>query len=237
MYQYHHERPTTNFYFDVARGNIYDTRAQNLFGFNRLVGTAYETLWNYVAVYPLLSAATTLTAVSSASDTMPVLIVGLDADYNEIQEVVTLTGTTPVSTTASFFRVNSALILAGDNVGNITITSGAIVVGFIEAGIGITQACHFTVPAGHSLYLVRIDVNSATVNPNKYLTIRNVVCSSTGRKLRVAEATFATSQVSYDRQVPFKIEEKSDFSFQAKSSSGENEVAIFVEAILCRNDY
>jgi hypothetical protein len=127
--------------------------------------------------------------------------------------------------------------LAGDNVGNISITSGATVVGFIEAGIGITQACNFTVPAGHSLYLVRIDVNSATVNPNKYLFIRNVVCSSTGRKLRVAEATFATSQVSYDRQVPFKIDEKSDFSFQAKSSSGENEVAIFVEAILCRNDY
>lgn len=237
MYQYHHERPTTNFYFDVARGNIYDTRALNIFGFNRLVGTAYETLWNYGAVYPLLTSASTLTVVSSASDTMPVLIQGLDANYSEIQEVVTLTGTTPVTTTSSFFRVNSAVILGGDNAGNITVSAGATVIGFIEAGIGVTQACHFTVPAGHSLYLVRIDCNSATVNPNKYLTIRNVVCSDTGRKLRVAEATFSTSQVSYDRQVPFKIDEKSDFSFQAKSSSGENEVAIFVEAILCRNEY
>jgi hypothetical protein len=237
MYQYHHERPTTNLYFDIARGNMYDAEAVNLFGFNRVVGTTYETLWNYGGVYPLLGAATTLSVVSSSTDTMPVLIVGLNSDYEVISETVTLTGTTPVSTTASFLRVNSAFILAGDNAGNITISSGATVLGYIEAGIGTTQACNYTVPAGHSLFLVRIDVNSATVNPNKYLIIRNVVCSSTGRKLRVAEATFATSQVSYDRQVPFKIPEKSDFSFQAKSSSGENEVSIFVEAVLCRDNY
>jgi hypothetical protein len=237
MYQYHHERPTSNLYFDAARGNLYDTRALNLFGFNRLVGTAYETLWDYGGVLPLPASANTLTVVSSASDAMSLLINGLDSDYNEITEVVTLTGTTPVSTSSSFFRVNSAVILSGSNTGNISISSGASVVGYITAGLGATQSCAFTVPAGHSLYLLRIDCNSSTVNPNKYLYIRNSVRSSTGRTLKVAEATFATSQVSYDRQIPFKIDEKSDFSFESKSSSGENEVAIFVEALLCRDDY
>lgn len=237
MYQYNHQRPTPNFYFDAARGNLYDVRAVNIFGFNRVVGTAYETFWNYGGIYPLLGSATTLTAVSSASDTMSILISGLDSSYNEISEIVALNGVTPVATTKSFLRVNSAVILSGSNVGNITISSGATVIGYIEAGIGVTQSCVYSVPSGHSLYLVRIDVNSATVNPNKYLTIHNVVCSSTGRKLKVAEATFATSQVSYDRQVPFKIDEKTDFSFECKSSSGENEVAIFVEAVLCRNSY
>jgi mevalonate kinase len=53
--------------------------------------------------------------------------------------------------------------------------------------------------------------------------------------LHVAEATFSTSQVSYDRQVPFKIAEKTDFEFQAKSSSGDNEVAVFVECVLIKN--
>jgi hypothetical protein len=84
------------------------------------------------------------------------------------------------------------------------------------------------------MYIFRIDVNSATVNPNKFIVFRNVITAN-GRTLRVAEATFATSQVSYDRQVPFKIAEKTDFQFEAKSSSGTNEVAIFVEATLCKD--
>lgn len=238
MYQYHHERPTPNFYFDVARGNMYDATAVNIFGFNRTVDTTFETLWNDGGSYVFPSSAVVMSAVStSASDTMPVLIAGLDADYNEITETVTLSGTTPVVTTQSFLRINSAVILSGSNVGGISITNGGTKYAFIEAGLGATQSCIFSVPAGYSLFIVRIDVNSATVNPNKYLTIRNVIGSPNGRQLKVAEATFATSQVSYDRQVPFKIAEKSDFQFQAKSSSGENEVAIFVEAVLARDDY
>lgn len=238
MYQYHHERPTANFYFDVARGNMYDAQAINIFGFNRTVDTAFETIWNDGGAYVFPTSAVAMSAVSSsASDTMGVLISGLDADYNVLTEVVTLTGTTPVVTTGLFLRINSAVILDGSNVGNISITNGGTTYGYIEADLGATQSCIYSVPAGYSLFLTRIDVNSATVNPNKYLTIRNVVGSENGRQLKVAEATFATSQVSYDRQVPFKIGEKSDFQFQAKSSSGSNEVAIFVEAILCRDDY
>jgi len=50
----------------------------------------------------------------------------------------------------------------------------------------------------------------------------------------VTEATFSQS-VSFDRQVPFKIDEKTDFHFECKSSSSTNEVSLFVEAILVRN--
>ena len=89
-------------------------------------------------------------------------------------------------------------------------------------------------PAGHSFYLFRIDVNSATTNGNKFLYFRNVVTTN-GRTIRASEATFAVSQVSYDRQVPFKIVEKSDFSFEAKSSSSTNEIAIFLEGVLVQD--
>ena len=71
-------------------------------------------------------------------------------------------------------------------------------------------------------------------NGQKYLYLRNVATNSAGRTLRVTEATFFES-VSFDRQVPFKIEEKTDFHFEAKSSSSTNEVSLFVEAILVRN--
>jgi len=237
MYQYHKDRPTPHLFHDIVKGNMWDTRPLNIFGFNRTVGTAFETLWDDGGNYTFLTSAATMDIISSsASDTMQVLISGLDANYNEISETLTLNGTTSVSGTTAFLRINSAIILAGSNVGNITISSGGQTYAFIGATLGTTQSSVYTVPAGHSLYLTRIDVCSGTNNGNKFLTFRNVVTTSAGRTLRVAEATFSTSQVSFDRQVPFKIGEKSDFHFEAKSSSSENEVSIFIEAILVKDD-
>lgn len=236
MYQYNHTRPTPNFYLDVAKDNIYNTTAVNIFGFNRSIGASFETVWNNGGNYVYPASALTMSVVStSAADTMDVLISGLDINYNPISEAVTLTGTSAVTTSAAFFRINSAVILAGSNVGDISISNGGTNHAFIEALIGITQSSVYTVPAGHSLYLVRIDANSATTNGQKYLFIRNVVTTG-GRTLRVSEATFATSQVSYDRQVPFKIAEKSDFHFEAKSSSSENEISMFMEAVLVKDN-
>ena len=227
---------TPHFLFDIARGKVNNEQAVNIFGFNRSIGTSFETLWNDSATYVYPSSASTLEAVSdSASDTMAVFIDGLDADYNRINETVTLNGTTPVTTTQSFLRVNSAVILAGSNVGDITISNG-VSYAYIEAGIGLTQQCVYTVPAGHTLYLFRIDLTSGTVNGNKYLTYRNVLRTHTGRTLRVAEATWQADQQSFDRQVPFAIGEKTDFEFEVKSSSSTNEVSIFVEAVLVRNE-
>ncbi len=236
MYQYHNERPSAHYLFDVAQGKFYDQTAVNIFGFNTAVDTSFETLWNDGGTYAFPSSAVAMDLVStSTSDTMDVLVSGLDASYNEISETVTLTGTSAVTTSASFLRINSAIILSGQNAGEISVSNGGTTYAFIGADLGTTQACIYTVPAGHSLYIFRIDFNSATTNGNKYLTVRNKLATHTGRVLHVAEATFAVSQVSYDRQVPFKIAEKTDFEFQAKSSSSTNEAAVFVEAVLIKN--
>lgn len=218
---------------EIAAGQSQNLSSINVFGFNRAIGTEFETIWEYGGAYPFPTSSSTLSVVSdSASDTMGVLISGLDEDYAEIYDVVTLNGLTPVSTTNAFFRVNSAVILAGSNVGNISISHGSDVVQYIGAGLGLTQSCVYTVPAGKDLYLFRISMTSGTVNPNKYITYRNVVTNSAGRTLRVAEGTFQNNQQNFDRQIPFRIAEKTDFSFEAKSSSGDNELSIFIETVL-----
>jgi len=224
---------TQRFGLDAARGIMGNVEAVNIFGFNRTIGTSFETIWNNGGTYSFLSAEQQLSVVSTdAADTMDLLIQGLDGDYNEVAETITLTGTDAVTTTNSFLRVNNAVILSGENAGDITGSYTTTDVFYIEAGIGTTQACVYTVPAGHSLYLFRIDLTSGTVNPNKYLTYRNRIDSEDGRVLRVAEATWQSNQQSFDRQIPFKISEKTDFQFEAKSSSSDNEVSIFIEAIL-----
>ena len=235
MYQYHYQRPTPHLLFDIAKGKMYDSEAVNIFGFNRDVNGSFETVWNDGDAYVYPTSALTMTAVSSsASDTMSVLVSGLDANYDQISETITLTGTVAVTLSTQFYRINSAVILAGNNAGNITIANGGVTYAFIEAGTGATQACLYTVPNGYDLYLFRITANSATATGSQYLTIRNALRTSTGRELKVAEATFAESQVNYDRQIPFKIAEKTDFQFEAKSSSSTNQIAIFVEAVLVK---
>ena len=235
MYQYNNTRPTPHLLFDIAKGNIWNESPVNIFGINRAVGVSYETIWDDSGSYVYPSSALIMTVVStSASDTMDVLIDGLDSNYNVLQETVTLAGTVAVNTTSAFFRINSLVILGGENIGGISATNGGTQYAFIGPLLGVSQSSVYTVPAGHSFYLFRIDVNSATTNGQKFLYIRNVVTTN-GRTIRSSEATFSTSQVSYDRQVPFKIVEKSDFSFEAKSSASTNEIAIFLEGILVRD--
>lgn len=222
---------TPNIYLDIARDRYIGSSTLNIFGFNRTVGTSYETVWDDGGNYVYPSSAVNMSVVStSGSDTLDVLISGLDANYDEITETVTLTGTSPVTTTSAFLRINKAIVLTSLNIGDITISNGGNNYAFIGADIGTTQSSVYTVPAGHSIYLVRIDCTSGTVNGQKFLYIRNVLKSSNGRTLKVAEATFSQS-ISFDRQVPFKIAEKTDFHFEAKSSASDNEVSLFIEAV------
>lgn len=220
---------------EIARKRIPGIEPVNLFGFDPASNSSWSVIWGN-GTFSFPSSAVTMTLVSSsAADTMSVLVQGLDVNYNVITNVVELNGTSPVTTSISFFRINSVIILSGSNVGNIAITNGANTHAYILADTGITQACVYSVPAGYSLYLFRIDSNSGTATGQQYLRIRNVLQTSSGRILRTAQSSFS-SDVSYNRQIPFRIAEKTDFWFESQSSASTNEISIFVEALLMENN-
>ena len=238
MGYFHEDVDSPHALLEIASERMPEVVPVNIFGFSRTVGTDFQTIWNDGGQYVHPSAAVQMSCVStSASDTMTIVISGLNADYETIAEIVQINGTTPVTTTNLFYRINSATILSGSNVGDITVSEGGTEYANIEATLGTTQACVYTVPANHSLYIFRISLTSGTVNSNKYITYRNRIDSSSGRILRVAEATFQLNMQTFDRQIPFRIAPKSDFQFEAKSSSGTNELSIFVEALLMRDKY
>ena len=221
-------------YLDIARGLYTEWSTVQLFGFNRDVGTSYETVWNNGGgIYTFPGSAVQMSVVSdSASDTMGVRISGLDASYNQISETVTLDGTTPVTTTASFLRINDARITSGNNVGDITIANGGTTYAFLEATYGIHQAAIYSVPAGHSFYITRVDFTSGTIGSNKYGLARACLKQFEGPELHFFETSFVTSQLSYDLQVPFKVPEKCDFSLECKSSSSTNEMTVYFAGVL-----
>ena len=222
---------------EMAHRRLGDATQVQLFGFNRDIETGYETVWNNGGgLYTFPTEALTMSCVSSStSDTMSILIQGLDANYEALDDIVVLTGTTPVSTNVPFFRINTVVILSGNNVGNISLTNGGTTYAYIEAAHGTEQAIIYTTPARQSLYVFTAQFTSGTVNPNKYLTSRGVTRSSTGRIIRFWESTFQ-QDVIFDLAVPFRVPPKTDFTIEAKSSSGTNELSIYLGCVLLEED-
>ena len=222
---------------EIAHRRVAGAQQVQLFGFNRSIEVAYETVWNNGGgIYTFPTQALTISVVSSsASDTMPVLIQGLDTDYEPITDIVTLNGTTSVDSAVQFYRINNVVILSGNNVGNISFTNGGTTYAYIEAELGVSQGIIYTTPADQSLYVFTADFTSGTVNPNKYIFSRACQQSSNGRKLHFWESTFATN-IEFNVVVPFRIPPKTDFTIEAKSSSGENELSVYIGAVLLEED-
>ena len=111
MSEYTNLSPSGNTGFDIARLNIAEATPLNLFGYNAVVGDAYETVWNVGAKYPINATEGTLSVVSIASgdSSKRVLIQGVDGEFEAVSQIVTLdatNATTPVVTTQQFMRVN-----------------------------------------------------------------------------------------------------------------------------------
>lgn len=221
-------------YLAIAKGESKDYSARNIFGYNSTVGTSYIPLWENNTVYTYPTQPLTMTVTSNVADNgVQVRIIGLDGDYNVITEVVTLA--VSVATTQQFFRINDVVTISGNAANDITISNGGITYAKVRGGDGKNQASIYTVPAGHSLYLVRIDAFCATAaQNNRQIFFRNLACLPSGVKLRVAETSFLET-MHIQRQVPFRYNEKTDIEFQLHGSAGEQFVSVFGEAILCKN--
>lgn len=151
----------------LALGHIQHARHINQVA-NRIdAGNTAQTIWGDTGNYPFQEVANTLTLSSaSGSDNQTVVLVGLDENYEEITATANLSGTSNVSTTESFLRLNDAYLSTGNtNVGDITITNDTNddVQGIIGSSIGRLHQANFTVPANH-LALVTQVTSTCAVN-------------------------------------------------------------------------
>jgi len=121
-------------------------------------------VWEGASAYPFQAAATKLEILSSsASDTAAgtgartFTIVGLDANFNVISEVITMAGVTPVQTTGTYLRVNGLSIASAGsgntNAGDVTlrVTGAGASQAIARAGFGYAKQAVYTVPAGFTL--------------------------------------------------------------------------------------
>ena len=213
------------------------------------VGTVPEDVWSGGGLYPFMTGATSLEIVSdSASDTAAgvgartVLITGLDVNYIEQTDLMTLNGTTAVAVPKQYFRINQLIIItAGStetNVGTITVrNAGAGTTrGLIPAGIGISRQAVFTVPAGHTLTIHSLFASlNRTSGIDKNVTIGFSFRTSLGvRRLTLEFSISSVTPYRHDGIPGIVMAEKTDFSMRTTftASSDVDVTAAFLGVLI-----
>ena len=221
----------------VKRGYVQGHEHVHKFGFNTSVTTSATLVWNGGGDYTYPTSAAQLGVVgTSTTDNSQITIEGLDADYNELSNVVTLNGTTTVTTSGSYLRAYRAYV-SDDNepAGNVTITHSGSNIAIIRADEGQTLMATYTVPAGYTAYLYQLVLGGAAELANKFMTIRLRTRESnsvfrTQAKYTVAAQTFEETMV-----FPLVFPEKTDIEITAQSSSQVQQASAMFDLLLIKN--
>lgn len=228
-----------DFNLQVARGQVQGHSTANIYGYQPSISTTFVPVWENATAYTYPVSAVTMYLSGTAGDTAKITIVGLDSSYNVISETVTLNGATPVATVKQYLRVNSMSVTVGsatNPAGAVYLkdVGGTITYAQINAGIGRTQAAIYTVPAGFTYYLSRVNIYTS-LNGNDYCTYQNKTISPAGVVQVTQQAPFA---ISYEAQrvMPRPFAEKTDIQLMAKIQTGTGAVAISQEGYLIKND-
>ena len=157
----------------VARSQVPECKTLDKFG--RVTGSTGGEVWDgggayggFIATAETMSiASTSVEDASAATGARTVTVYGLDSNYDELSETVTMDGDTDASLTGEYIRIFRALVATagsvGTNVGDITITSdtGAAVMAKISAGYGQTLMAVYTVPRNYNLYMLHSAISMA----------------------------------------------------------------------------
>tara|TARA_R110000782_G_scaffold36118_1_gene86140 strand:- start:852 stop:2063 length:1212 start_codon:yes stop_codon:yes gene_type:complete len=239
----------------ISRGHSIGYRTLYKFGYNPDVDTQEETVWGNAGNYIWLDSAVTMFVSStSANDSgtgigaRTILIQGLDEDYNEIEETITLNGQTQVTTQLSYLRVYRAFVtLAGSNEG----TSGVIYIGSSGATGGVpnsavyasisignqTQIAAYTVPAGYTLYIDEINFTAAVSQAQKL-----VHCKFNSRDYgsNVFRTRFVqviqSNQLIQSFKYPQGFAEKTDLECRVSTDTSNTAIGASFQGVLIKNE-
>jgi len=214
------------------------------FGHNAVIGTDEETIWDQGGLYAYPTSAIVMKCSSSnTGDTSTVISVsGLDENYNELTESITLNGQTAVNTTNSFIRVNRVFVTdtapSGDvYVGTGTVTSGVPATKYakIVAGENQTEMAVWTVPSGYTGYIYKLQASGGSTASNKYATLKLKVKPSGGVFRTQTTMVVQQNSAEFSLDVPIIATEKSDIEIRATASSGTEAVTANMFIVYVKN--
>lgn len=238
----------------VSQGNVAGAKPLYKFGVNPDVDGTEETVWTQGGDYPwLTSAAVVYVSSSSVADASPsgtgaqtIRVLGLDANYLEIEEDIALNGQTQVATTKQYLRVYRAYVLTSGSgggaagtiyVGTTGATAGVPAVVYADLAIGNqTQMAVYTVPAGKTLYVDDLLFTAAISQANNFATVKFAARdfgTNTFRTLVIQNIQSNTDFIPF--AYPLKVLEKTDLECRAVTTSTNNEISAAFQGVLIDN--
>ena len=229
-----------NYGLGIAKGQFADITSIHKFGaVPAMSQNTSGTIWDVEDTdYPwsAFDTAGTLSipAVNASDDGKSVVLVGLDNDYLELTETVTVSSASATSTTQSFKRIFRAYITNGSvtNVGDIEVEKGGTTVATIKAGKAQTLMAIYTVPAGKTGYLLKgVATCQAGADATGDMFIRYFGQDS----FRVGhsfEVSGSGGEYMYEFGIPVKIPEKSDIDVRCTVRSNNARVTAAFDLIL-----
>lgn len=226
--------------YDIAEGNVENHYLINKFGYNDAVAAAWEEVWTGSTAYTFPSAATHMTLSSSDTDdtaagaeARTVECYGLDENYNEVQQIVTLNGQTGVQIGLKLIRIYRMIVRSagttGYNEGVIYAGTGAIAGGVpanIYARIEIarcqTLMAIWTVPANHTMYLINYGGAEVAAKQTEF----NLMVRPFEEVFQVKHVSLVKSfRFDHDYKIPLRILEKSDIVVRAYATGAGGAVS------------
>ena len=202
----------------VQKGLVTNFSATGIFGYNPDISSTFETISSVggIYVYPTASSTAVATSSNTASDnTGTVLVSGLDANYDQVSETITIGGS---ASTTSFLRVFSARMVTantGDaNVGNISITVDSKTVAYIPATYGASLSANYTIPRNYKGFIMSA---YAGVSKQKELTAKIMTKQIANGNVwnTIGFQTTFSVPVYQEFVVPIQVNEKVDIEMRA----------------------
>ena len=241
--------PEKSHALEASKGNIPGHTPLYKFGFNDDVNGTEETIWMAGGIYAFPTDVAILRVTSdNAADASAgtgartITIEGLDANYNEVSEDLTMNGPGPVDTAQTFIRVNRVFVktvgTSGYNVGRITLVhqgTGTLVVATVAPEMSQTQQAVYTVPASKTLYLDDISFSSAMSIANKRAQVRAITRDFGGAFRTRYIDVLQSSQLITKFEYPLALLEKTDILLDAVTDSTNNEISGSFQGVLVDN--
>jgi hypothetical protein len=212
------------------------------FGRNPDINGTEETIWDVGGIYAYPSSALAMTVTTDAGtpandNGVKVVVQGLDSDWNEVSEEVTLAGSGSATTTQTFRRVFRAYVSGSQApTGNLNITNGGTTYARITLGDNQTLMAVWTVPAGYTAYILNGTLSVGTANGNQYVTGRLVSRQFGGVFRTQTKVDVSNNLINYPFESPLAFPEKTDIEARAVSSGTNNAVSATFTIIYIKND-
>jgi hypothetical protein len=241
------------FELQVARGQIQGHRNVTVFGFNPDVDTAQVSVWPLPSLITFPAAALQMTVSSTSADdtaagtgARTVVVQGLDANYNEVTETVTMNGQTAVTMSASLLRVNYAYVAtagsgnsaAGDiYIGTGTVTAGvpATTYDIIKFDYNNTTTGSYTVPASYTAYVSQGLFSAGQTGGSNQVQGRLLTRGTNNIRMTAAITSLNNGVADYVFEYPLAVPEKTTIEATAIGSSTNNAVSSMFILLLVKN--